>query len=199
MGRALTFLMEWLWRLLYLNAIWILFSLPVITVIPATASMFSVMDKWVREDHHKPDFKVYFREFKRLFLKSYSLGLSIVLIGGLLFLDLLILRNAVSDIFVTIRYGLLLFSLLFLIAVSYSFPVFLRYQFPWYKTLFFSFMLGVRNPVITFLMSCGFLLVLLLVMFATGVGILLFASLIALISTISAHFIINGLPEIAVD
>ncbi|WP_179292576.1 YesL family protein [Bacillus sp. 7884-1] len=199
MGRALTFLMEWLWRLLYLNAIWILFSLPVITVIPATASMFSVMDKWVRGDQYEPNFKVYFREFKRLFLKSYSLGLSIVLIGGLLFLDLLILRNAVSDIFVTIRYGLLLFSLLFLIAVSYSFPVFLRYQFPWYKTLFFSFMLGVRNPVITFLMSCGFLLVLLLVMFATGVGILLFVSLIALISTISAHFIINALPELAND
>ncbi|MDM5330546.1 DUF624 domain-containing protein [Neobacillus sp. CF12] len=199
MGRALTFLMEWLWRLLYLNAIWILFSLPVITVIPATASMFSVLDKWVREDQHEPDFKVYFREFKRLFLKSYLLGLSIVLIGGLLFLDLLILRNAVSDIFVTIRYGLLLFSLLFLIAVSYSFPVYLRYQYPWYKTLFFSFMLGIRNPAITFLMSCGFLLVLLLFMFATGVGLLLFASSIALISTISAHFIISRLPEIVVD
>ncbi|NWQ39218.1 DUF624 domain-containing protein [Bacillus sp. EB106-08-02-XG196] len=191
--------MEWLWRLLYLNAIWILFSLPVITVIPATATMFSVMDKWVREDQHEPDFKVYFREFKRLFLKSYPLGLSIVLIGGLLFLDLLILRNAIADIFVTIRYAVLLFSLLFLIAVSYSFPVFLRYQFPWYKTLFFAFMLGIRNPVITFLMSCGFLLVLLLFMFATGVGLLLFASSIALICTTSAHFIIRGLPEIAID
>jgi uncharacterized membrane protein YesL len=199
MGRALTFLMEWLWRLLYLNAIWILFSLPIITVIPATASMFSVMDKWVREDQHESDFKVFFREFKRLFIKSYPLGLSIVLISGLLVLDLLILKNAVSDIFVIIRYALLLFSLLFLIAVSYSFPVFLRYQFPWYKTLFFSFMLGIRNPVITFLMSCGFLLVLVLVMFASGVGILLFASLIALISTISAIFIINRLSEIVID
>jgi uncharacterized membrane protein YesL len=199
MGRALTFLMEWLWRLLYLNALWILFSLPIITVIPATASMFSVMDKWVWEDQHEPDFKVFFREFKRLFLKSYPLGLSIVVIGGLLVLDLLILRDAVSDIFVTIRYALLLFCLLFLIAVSYSFPVFLRYQYPWYKTLFFSFMLGIRNPIITFLVSCGFLLVLLLFMFATGVGLLLFASLIALISTISAHFIISALPEVAVN
>jgi uncharacterized membrane protein YesL len=200
MGRGLTFLMEWLWRLLYLNALWILFSLPIITVIPATASMFSVMDKWVREeDQHESDFKVYFREFKRLFLKSYPLGLSIMLVGCLLVLDLLILRNAVSEIFVTIRYALLLLSLLFLIAVAYSFPVFLRFQYPWYKTLFFSFMLGIRNPIITFLVSCGFLLVLLLFMFATVVGLLLFASLIALISTISAHFIINSLPEAAVN
>jgi uncharacterized membrane protein YesL len=199
MGRALTFLMEWLWRLLYLNALWILFSLPIITIIPATASMFSVMDKWVRDDQHEPDFKVYFREFKRLFLKSYPLGLSIMLVGCLLVLDLLILRNAVSEVFVTIRYALLLLSLLFLIAAAYSFPVYLRFQYPWYKTLFFSFMLGIRNPIITFLASCGFLLVLLLFMFATGVGLLLFASLIALISTVSAHFIINTLPEAAVN
>jgi len=197
MRRALMFIMEWLWRLLYLNAIWLLFSLPIITIIPATAAMFAVMDKLVREDQDEPDFKVFFREFKRLFLKSYPLGLSIVIIGGLLVLDLFILRNAMSGISEIIRVALLAVSLLFLIAISYSFPVFLRYEFPWYKTLFFSFMLGVRKPFITLLMLCGFLLILLMVLFVTGIGILLFASLIALISTVSAHYVINSLPKLS--
>jgi uncharacterized membrane protein YesL len=196
MGRALMFLMEWLWRLLYLNAIWLLFSLPIFTIIPATAAMFGVMDRLVREEQDEPDFKVFFREFKRLFLKSYPLGLSIVIIGGFLVLDLLILRNAGSSITEIIRVALLAVSLLFLIAVAYSFPVFLRYQFPWYKTLFFSFMLGVRKPVITFLMSCGFLLILLMVLFVTGIGVLLIASLTALISTLSAHYILKSLPKV---
>lgn len=198
MRRGLMFIMEWLWRLLYLNAIWLLFSLPIFTIIPATAAMFGVMDRLVSEEHDdEPDFKVFFREFKRLFLKSYPLGLSIVIIGGLLVLDLLILRNAVSSMTEIIRVALLAVSLLFLIAVSYSFPVFLRYQFPWYKTLFFSFMLGVRKPVITFLMSCGFLLILLMVLFVTGIGVLLVASLTALISTLSAHYILKSVPTIA--
>jgi uncharacterized membrane protein YesL len=196
MRRGLMFLMEWLWRLLYVNAIWLLFSLPIFTIIPATAAMFGVMDRLVREEQDEPDFKAFFREFKRLFLKSYPLGLSIVIIGGLLVLDLLILRNAVSSMTEIIRVALLAVSLLFLIAVSYSFPVFLRYQYPWYKTLFFSFMLGVRKPVITFLMSCGFLLILLMVLFVTGIGVLLVASLTALISTLSAHYILKGIPEI---
>lgn len=197
MRRALMFIMEWLWRLLYLNAIWLLFSLPIFTIIPATAALFAVLDKMVRDDQDEPDFKVFFREFKRLFLKSYPLGLSIAIIGGLLVLDLLILRNAVSEMTVIIRVALLAVSLLFLIAVSYCFPVFLRYQFPWYKTLFFSFMLGVRKPIITFLMSCGFLLIVLLVLFVTGIGVLLVASLTALISTISAHYVLNSLPKIS--
>jgi uncharacterized membrane protein YesL len=197
MRRALMFIMEWLWRLLYLNAIWLLFSLPIFTIIPATAAMFGVMDRLVREDQDEPDFKVFLIEFKRLFLKSYPLGLSIVIFGGLLVLDLLILRNAVSDVAEIIRVAVLAVSLLFLIAVAYSFPVFLRYQFPWYKTLFFSFMLGVRKPVITFLISCGFLLIILLLLFVTGIGLLLFASLIALISTISANYIINSLPKLS--
>ncbi|MFB5196838.1 YesL family protein [Neobacillus sp. KR4-4] len=196
MRRTLLFIMEWLWRLLFLNAIWLLFSLPIVTIIPATAAMFGVMDRLVREDQDEPDFKVFIREFKRLFLKSYPLGLSIVIIGGLLFVDLLILRNAISDMTEIIRVAVLAFTLLFLIAVSYSFPVFLRYEYPWYKTLFFSFMLGVRKPVITFLMSCGFLLILLLLLFVTGIGVLLIASLTALISTVSAHYIINRLPKI---
>jgi uncharacterized membrane protein YesL len=197
MRRALMFIMEWLWRLLYLNAIWLLFSLPIFTIIPATAAMFGVMDRLVREDQDETNFKVFFREFKRLFLKSYPLGLSIVIIGGFLVLDLLILRNADSSMTEIFRVAILAVSLLFLIAVSYSFPVFLRYQFPWYKTLFFSFMLGVRKPVITFLLSCGFLLILLLLLFVTGIGVLLVASLTALISTLSAHYILKSLPEIA--
>jgi uncharacterized membrane protein YesL len=196
MRRGLMFIMEWLWRLLYVNAIWLLFSLPIFTIFPATAAMFGVMDRLVREEQDEPDFKVFFREFKRLFFKSYPLGLSIVIIGGLLVLDLLIVRNAVSSMSEIIRIALLAVSLLFLIAVSYSFPVFLRYEFPWYKTLFFSFMLGVRKPVITFLMSCGFLLILLMVLFATGIGVLLVASLTALISTLSAHYILKSLPKI---
>ncbi|NUK30252.1 DUF624 domain-containing protein [Parageobacillus sp. VR-IP] len=41
---------EWIWRLLVLNIIWFLFSLPIVSIIPATVAMFAVIEKWLTCD-----------------------------------------------------------------------------------------------------------------------------------------------------
>ncbi|MEH7380553.1 DUF624 domain-containing protein [Bacillus sp. JJ1533] len=188
MGKALITIMEWLYKLVFLNSIWILYSLPIVTIIPATAAMFAVMDKWIREeDDDEPYFKLFNRKFKQFFWKSYPLGLALLIIGGILIIDLLFLSNATSALWLVARYALIGVTILFFISFLYSFPIFIRYQYPWYKTMLFSFMLGIRQPIVTIMGFCGILLIVFLFLFVTGIGILFFASLFALVSTMVAQ------------
>lgn len=179
--------MEWIWKLMYLNIVWILFSLPIITIIPATFAMFSIVGKWFQDEVEPPIYSTFTSEFKSFFSKSYPLGIALIVLGAFFAIDLMILKDQFTTVLLTLRYALIFMTLFYLIAACYSIPVYLKYRFSWYKTLFIALMLGVRQPVITLLMLCGLLLVVLLLLFGTGIGILLMGSLIAVIFTLSAR------------
>nr|WP_285876973.1 DUF624 domain-containing protein [Fictibacillus phosphorivorans] len=183
--------MEWIWKLVYLNIVWILFSLPLITLIPATFVMFSIVNKWLTEDQDPNLFSTFIREFKSYFWKSYPLGIVLIVLGAFLTADLLILKDLHSTYWLTVRYALIVVMFFFLVTASYSIPIYIHYGLSWYKTLFVSFMIGLRQPLTTFLMLCGILLVVMLVLFATGIGICVMGSLIALITSKAAKIGIN--------
>jgi uncharacterized membrane protein YesL len=184
--RLLIGLMEWIWRLIYLNIVWLLFSLPIITIIPATFAMFSIVDKWLSEEE-PPLFTTFVSEFKSMFRSSYPLGAAIVIIGSFITMDLLILKGEGSAIWVMVRYALIFLAAFFLIASCYSLTLHRYCRFSWYKTLFVSLMIGLRELHITLFMFCGMLLVILLFLFMTGIGIWVIGSLMALIISLAGR------------
>ncbi|MDN4075321.1 YesL family protein [Fictibacillus terranigra] len=179
--KAILFLMEWIWRLLCLNVVWIMFCLPIITVIPATFTMCSVINKWMEEDKDLAIIPTFYREFRKIFLKSYPTGFAVCVIGIFFYIDWNILAGSDTAELITLRYSISVLAIVYLTTALYSIPVFLQYHFSWYKTLFISLMVAVRQPFTSFVMLCGLLLVLLLVLLFTGAGVLVFGSLIALI------------------
>lgn len=56
-----------------LNLLWLLFSLPVITVFPATVAMFGIMKEWTNGSE-PPVLSTFFTIFKKNVLKSSLIG-----------------------------------------------------------------------------------------------------------------------------
>lgn len=67
---------EWIMRLVYLNLLWIAFSLLGIVLFgffPATAAMFSVVRKWIMGETDVRVFKEFWQTYRKEFWKSNRL------------------------------------------------------------------------------------------------------------------------------
>lgn len=184
---AFVFIMEWLWRLVYLNVVWILFSLPIITLIPSTFAMFSVANKWFTEDEDIAIFRTFKKDFSANFLKSYRYGLPLLLFGLFLYIDLRILLILEEPFFMFVRYVIMIIILLYIIILMFTIPIFLNYRFPLFKTYFFALMLGLRQPIVSLLVLIGIFLTIGIFLFFTGIGIFFIGSLPAFMISKAVH------------
>ena len=175
--------MNWIWRLSWINLLWLLFSVPLITIIPSTFAMYSVINKLVKEDEDIDILPVFVKEFKTYLIKSFPLGLALVLLSVFIYVDLMVLKEQSEGIMLILRYAILILAILFIPIALYSIPVFVEYETPWYKALPLAFILAMKKPVNIIMTTCGILVVLSLLLFSTGIGILFFGSLCALFST----------------
>lgn len=181
LSKLLFWLMEWFMRLAYVNCIWLLFSLPVITLPQSTVSLFTVTGKWIQGETDIPVFKTFYGAFKNNFWKSLQLGVVLLLLISLLYIDFTILQTETSSVFLVLRYGLYVLIILFLITIFYVFPVYLKWGLPWYKCLFVALMVGLSHPVLTFLVICSSLFTMFIFLFWPGIGLFFAGSLNALL------------------
>lgn len=196
LNKVLLPIMEWIWRLVYLNLIWILFCLPVITIIPSTFALIAVANKWFKEDKDIATFTTFRQQFTLYFWKSHQYGLTFIITGFFLYLDLMIVSNQVGSLFLIMRYVIILIIILLVITMIYTVPVHMNYQFSVLKTLLFALNLGLRQPVTTIMVLIGIMLSILTFMFFTGIGILFIGSLPAFMISKSTHYKISKLITI---
>jgi len=184
--------MNWIWRLSWTNALWLLFSVPLITIIPSTFAMYSVINKLVKDDEDADILRLFVKEFKRYLKKSFPLGITLVLLSVFFYVDLLILKEQTESFMLILRYAILVLVILFIPIAFYSIPLFVEYEFSWFKALPLAFIIAIKRPFNILLVTCGILGVLLLLMFSTGIGVLFFGSLCALFTTKGA---LSGLQK----
>ncbi|GGH84779.1 putative membrane protein YesL [Pullulanibacillus pueri] len=180
--------MEWIWRFIWLNLIWFLFSLAIVTIIPSTFAMFTVANKWFTEDNDIEVFPAFFKAFKRYFFKSYLLGGLLLIIGLFLYLDLIILQRQTGGIFLIAQYAFFALSLIYIFITCYCIPVFIHLEATLPKTFMIAFVLALRQPVITIVMLCGIIVVFVVFLVWTGFGILFVGSMSAAVMTKAALF-----------
>jgi uncharacterized membrane protein YesL len=184
MGRkAIFFIIEWIWRLSWVNCLWLLFSVPVITIIPSTFAMYSVMMQLVKGEEDIDILPAFLKAFKKYLIKSFSLGITLALIGVFLYTDLLILKDQTENIMLILRYSIMILSVLFMPIAFYSISVFVEYETSWYKALSLAFILVMQRPFIVLMVICGIMGVFMLFLFWTGIGLLFVGSLCALFTT----------------
>ncbi|MGG3468206.1 DUF624 domain-containing protein [Neobacillus pocheonensis] len=181
--RLIVVIMNWIWRLSWINLLWLLFSVPLITIIPSTFAMYSVMNKLVKEDEDIDILPVFIKEFKTYLIKSFPLGVALVLLSAFIYVDLMVLKEQSEGIMLILRYAILILAILFIPIALYSIPVFVEYETPWFKSLPLAFILAMKKPVNIIMTTCGILGVLSVLLFSTGIGILFFGSLCALLCT----------------
>lgn len=154
-------LSEWITRLAYVNILWFFFSvlgLFVFGLFPATVAMFTVMRKLVLGEVDIPIFKTFWTTVKKEFVKSNLLGLIVFLFGGILYVNFNIIQETTSNISY-LYYPTLVLILIFLLTLFYVFPVYVHFDLNIFTALRNSLFLMIVNPLATFTMIFGSIII----------------------------------------
>ncbi|WP_100406469.1 YesL family protein [Bacillus solitudinis] len=160
----------WVARFAYINILWIVFTLMGLIVLgfmPATVAMFSIMRKWVTGHHDIPVFQTFWIHYKSEFLKSNIIGLFVILLGIILYINFMF-AQVPGTVMMVIRYVLLFVSVLYIVMVLYLFPTYCTFELKIPVLLKTALLLGLAYPQFTILMVVGVLLIQTLLMYVPG-------------------------------
>lgn len=132
---------------LILNVLWILCSIPIVTVGASTTAVYYVTLKLVR-DEEGPIIRSFFKSFKENLKQATGIWMILLVVGGLLGFDLyffLVLQSEQSgfrNVMLAIFAG---FSVAGLLIGLYVFPLQARFYNPVKRTLFNAFFMSIRH------------------------------------------------------
>lgn len=120
--------------LILLNALWLITSIPVLTIGAATTALFYVTLKGVRnEDNYIA--RSFFRAFRQNFRQATIIWIGLFLSGSILAYDYYICRQISTPISLLLQNLLAILGLFFIILGCYVFPVLSYFENTLQKTL----------------------------------------------------------------
>ncbi|MCM2677058.1 YesL family protein [Alkalicoccobacillus plakortidis] len=144
---------EWITRMAYLNLLWLGFTLAglvLFTVFPSTFAMFAVIRKWIMGETDTPVFKTFFSYFKKDFVRGNIIGLFLLLIGFILYVDLqFLLTFGGEGIVAYFYYPVLIVTLIVALGTLFVFPVYVHYQLSIKNVFKTAFFLMAVNPLLS--------------------------------------------------
>ncbi len=166
--------MEKLADLFLLNLLWVLSCLPIITIFPATVSMYGVVRKWIMKKETDGIFRTFFHQFRECFRQSLGVSILWAALAYFIYLDFQIIN---SNKFLLGILGL--FTLLFLSFTMYLFPIMAHFQTNWKNIIRNSLIIAVFSPFST--------IALLVILLVTLCLIYLFPIFISVAGSVSAY------------
>ncbi|WP_332694441.1 YesL family protein [Halalkalibacter lacteus] len=154
---------EWVMRLAYVNLLWIGFTLVGFVVFgffPSTAAMFAVVRKWVMGECDTPIFPTFYQAYKKEFLKMNLLGVSLVVVGYILFIDYQFFQAMQSYYLQLFSYVFLALLLVFGVIHLYVFPVYVHYDLKPFQVVKNALLVAIASPISTGVMLVGSVIVL---------------------------------------
>lgn len=145
-------LTELIMQFAYLQLLWIVFTiagLGVFGIFPATAAMFSVVRKWVMGVEDAPVFKTFWQTYKSEFVKVNGLGLVLVIIGWLLYIDYHYFTMGEPLGGSILKMATILITYLFITTSIYFFPIYVHFHYRFFDYLKYSFLYSVASPLKT--------------------------------------------------
>ena len=154
---------EWIQRLVLVNLLWIIFTLPglvVLGIMPSTAALYSITRSWNRGYTNFPLFKTFWREFKKYFLKANFLGIFMALLGYILYFNINYYQVQ-SGTMHYFYYLMLAFSFFYILILLYMFPLLINYELKLRHIFKNALFICVLSPGYTFLILLSLFLLLL--------------------------------------
>lgn len=198
-------ILEWISRLALLNLLWISFSLLGLIVFgffPATVAMFSIVRRWAMGDMDFSIPKLFWRTYKKEFIKSNLLGAIISLLGLVLIIDFFFLQQASSQIQNLLSVPFLIISILFVCSLFYIFPMYVHYDMKIVQVIKNSFFIMIMRPFSTIMMFVCSIGLAILLSFAPPLLIICSGNLFALLMTkpaMNAFLHINRKKQLVVS
>lgn len=147
---AVTFT-EWFSGIAILNLSWLLFSLPLFTLIPATDAVFEVVHQWKKNGKPESVFNFFRVSFKNNFKQSFKLGIPIFIALSIIIMDLYFLNHLeVSETWFQIfKYAFYTLTILIVLTILYIYPLSKEQQNFSFQIFLIAFMLVIGNPKVT--------------------------------------------------
>ncbi|WP_080875258.1 YesL family protein [Oceanobacillus timonensis] len=142
----------WITRFAYLNLLWIAFSLlglGLLGFFPATAAMFAVVRKWVHGEKDIPVFQVFWKSYKKEFLKINVLGYMLAGTGYLMTMEFQILRTQEHIAYTMASFAVVGLFLLLAVIALYLFPLFAHFQLRPLDYIKWALLIGIGHPLLT--------------------------------------------------
>ncbi|WP_161974904.1 YesL family protein [Bacillus timonensis] len=188
--------MEVIGNICFLNVLWLISSLPIITIPVSTAAMLGVI-KDLSEGNEPSLTKAFYRYFKKYFKKSSVIGLLQFLIGVILVADLLVMWNLEG----VIRYIMFplfgLLTMIFLFMSFYIYPLLVDFDMSYKELIKNSFYLCTTRPATPIIMFLFISIIIFTCTFIPFLPILCTFSLLGLVNyytckrTISKKLLLN--------
>ncbi|MFT4416463.1 YesL family protein [Fredinandcohnia humi] len=137
--------MEIIGRYCFLNLLWLIFSLPIITIPASITAMLGVIKGW-SEGNESSLVNAFFGHFKKYLIKSSLLGILQLVVGIVLVGDLFVMWNLEGALrIVTVPlFGIL--AILFLFMSFYIYPLLVEFDMSLKELVRNSFYLTVTRP-----------------------------------------------------
>ncbi len=195
-GSVITQFFEKILQLLLLSVLWIIFSIPVITMGPASTALYATLENCVKPDkgHVVSEFLI---AFKENFYKSFWVGISMLAYAALAFANLYIAVNYLNTgTFLDGVYPYISFSFFvpLILVYAYVFPVVSLYKFSAKRYLITALILAVRFFPVTILILLLSVATIVVILYAPLSGLLL-PGLFALIKSYFISFTIRRMMK----
>ena len=143
----------------YLNILWLLCSLPIVTIGASTTALFYVTLK-MAEDRDDGLTGMFFRAFRQNFKPATKLWLILLGVGAFLAVDGYVVWHLWStSVFWTLVAALLIAAaLVYAVALLYAFPLLARFENTTFGILKTALLVGIRYLVCTLVMAGIYLL-----------------------------------------
>lgn len=151
--------LEWFTKLVYLNFLWLIFTilgLGLLGFFPAMAATFSVVHQWIHKNTDIAIFREFWRAYKLYFFKSNLLGFVLGSIGVVLLIDLFVLNSSQNVVLHYLSIPLAVLIFLYSLMLFYIIPSLIYFeQLSMLKIIKNAFFTMVINPLPTFVMLVG--------------------------------------------
>ncbi len=139
----------WIYHFAYLNILYIVSCLPIITVFPATAAMFGVVRKWIKGDE-PPIFTTYRKLFAENFKQSMITGFVLTFVVFIFAVDYYFILHHKTSLNLIILIVLYFASLVYISTTLSLYPLMVNNYMTARQLLINAFKLGFFKPHYTF-------------------------------------------------
>lgn len=176
--------LSWITKFIYLNILWIIFSLLGIVFLgffPATATMFGITRKWLLGEKDIPIFKTFLKLYKTNFIESNIIGSLLLIFGAILYIDLRFFQTTDSILLSFFNFFIIFAFFIYFVVVLYIFPVYVHYKLKIFEYIKHSIIIVIGKPLHSIMMIVGSYLVYMITSMLPVLSIFLGGSLLSFI------------------
>jgi uncharacterized membrane protein YesL len=180
---------DWVARLAYINLLWILFTLSGFVIFgffPATIAMLATLRQFIRKNH-PPVFQTFWQYYKKEFFNSNKLGLILVGICLILFINIRFLQSTSSEMSSFLFYSSIIMCGIYFLIICYTLASYVEVDQPLGTHLKNALLITISNPLPSLFIIFGFAAVYFAVTYLSGLGFFFSVSILGLVILSSAN------------